>query len=241
MNIITDNYTLIHGDALDIMTELRGMDLCLTDAPYLLTSGGATEGGMHERFGGGGVYDNGGNFFEDCPAWDDFMPMIFECLSDPAHAYFMADSKNQFEMQRTALDAGFRFHNLLYWDKGTCTANRWYMKNAEYVGFFFKGKAFPINDCSSKQGIYVAHHDETAHPTEKPVALMQHYIRNSSQPGEVVFDPFMGTGTTGVAAIRSGRKFIGIEKDPRWFEVAKKRLESAVRDQDKQTFDFFQF
>lgn len=110
----------------------------------------------------------------------------------------------------------------------------------EYVGFFFKGKAFAINDCSSKQGIHVAHQDTTEHPTEKPVALMQHYIRNSSQPGEVVFDPFMGTGTTGVAAIRSGRKFIGIEKDPRWFQVAVERIQREMRDMDKQTIDLFQ-
>lgn len=242
MRIVTDHFTLIHGDALEIMPQITGMDLCLTDAPYLLTSGGATEGGLHERFGGGGVYDNSGNFFEgDVPDWEEFTPLIFAALRDDAHYYSMADSKNQLAMQQAALNAGFRFHNLLYWDKGTCTPNRWYMKNAEYVGFFFKGKAFAINDCSAKQGIYVAHHDETAHPTEKPVALMKHYITNSTKPGETVFDPFAGTGTTGIAAIRSGRKFVGIEKDARWFEVAQARLEAAVRDQDKQTLDFFQF
>lgn len=242
MRIVTDHFTLIQGDALDIMPELRGMDLCLTDAPYLLTSGGATEGGLHERFGGGGVYDNGGNFFEgEVPKWEEFTPLIFDSLRENAHYYSMADSKNQFEMQRTALAAGFRFHNLLYWDKGTCTPNRWYMKNAEYVGFFFKGKAFAINDCSAKQGVYIAHTDTTDHPTEKPVALMQHYIRNSSQPGEVVFDPFMGTGTTGVAAVRSGRKFVGIEKDPRWFEVAVERIQGEMRDAGKQTMDLFSF
>ena len=135
MQIITDHFTLLQGDSLQIMKDMRGMDLCLTDAPYLLTSGGATEGGLHERFGGGGVYDNGGNFFDgECPAWADFTPLIFDCLRDDAHYYSMADSKNQFEMQAQALAAGFRFHNLLYWDKGTCTPNRWYMKNAEFVG-----------------------------------------------------------------------------------------------------------
>jgi len=149
----------------------------------------------------------------------------------------MADSKNQFEMQAQAKAAGFRFHNLLYWDKGTCTPNRWYMKSAEYVGFFFKGKASSINNCSSKQGLYVPQIDETDHPTEKPVALMKHYLTNSTQPGEVVIDPFMGTGTTGVAAIRAGRRFIGIERDPRWFEVARQRIDEEIA--GKQTLDFF--
>lgn len=240
MRIETDHYTLIQGDALDVLPTITGADLCVTDAPYLLTSGGMTEGGLHERFGGGGVYDNSGHFFEgDCPAWEDFTPLIFAALRENAHYYSMADSKNQFEMQRTALASGFRFHNLLYWDKGTCTPNRWYMKNAEYVGFFFKGKAFAINDCSSKQGIYVRHQDETAHPTEKPVHLMRHYIENSSQRGEVVLDPFAGTGTTGVAAIKAGRRFIGIERDPQWFDIARARLDAAILELPKQTVDLF--
>lgn len=240
MKIENDHYTLIQGDALEVLPTIKGADLCLTDAPYLLTSGGMTEGGLHERFGGGGVYDNGGNFFgDDIPDWHEFTPLIFAALRDDAHYYSMADSKNQFEMQASALAAGFRFHNLLYWDKGTCTPNRWYMKNAEYVGFFFKGKAFAINDCSAKQGIYVRHADETAHPTEKPVHLMQHYITNSTRPGEVVLDPFAGTGSTGVAAIKAGRRFIGIERDPAWFSVARARLDKAIAEITKQTVDLF--
>lgn len=238
MKIETEHYTLILGDSLEELTAVRNADLCVTDAPYLLTSGGKTEGGMHERMGGD--YDNSGNFFEgECPEWAEFSPLIFDALRENAHYYSMADSKNQFEMQRSAMAAGFRFHNLLYWDKGTCTANRWYMKNAEYVGFFFKGTAFSINDCGSKQGIYVRHNDETMHPTEKPVHLMQHYILNSSQLGETVLDPFMGTGTTGVAAVMAGRKFIGIERDPKWFDVARMRLEQAVLNISKQTMDLF--
>ncbi|MDX9690522.1 MAG: site-specific DNA-methyltransferase [Alphaproteobacteria bacterium] len=238
MLVTTDKYTLYCGDALDILPEINGVDLCVTDPPYMLTSGGRTEGGLHERIGG--EYDNSGNFFEgDCPEWRDFMPLIYACLREDAHAYVMADSKNQFEMQRSALEAGFRFHNLLYWDKGTCTPNRWYMKNAEYVGFFFKGKGFAINDCSSKQGLYVPQIDQTAHPTEKPALLMRHYITNSSKAGECVIDPFMGSGTTGVAAIRAGRRFIGIERDPRWFDVAQERIEQAANNSLHQTVDLF--
>ena len=238
MKIETEHYTLIQGDALEVMPTITGMDLCVMDAPYLLTSGGATEGGLHERIGGD--YDNSGHFFEgECPTWEQMMPLVYGCLRDDAHFYTMADSKNQFEMQAQALAAGFRFHNLLYWDKGTCTPNRWYMKNTEYVGLFFKGKAFSINDCGSKQGIYVRHTDETMHPTEKPVALMRHYISNSSQRGETVFDPFCGTGSTGVAAIKEGRKFVGIERDPEWFEVARARLDAAISEMPEQAVDLF--
>jgi DNA modification methylase len=233
---------LILADSLDIMPDIRDVDLIVSDVPYKLTSGGQTEGGLHERFGKDErtAYTNDGNLFQgEVPAWEDFMPMLYDCLKEDAHCYTMSDSKNIQAMLNAGEAAGFRFHNMLYWDKGTCTPNRWYMKNAEFVALHYKGKAFSINNCSSKQGIYVAHQDESAHPTEKPVLLMQHYITNSSQPGELVLDPFMGTGTTGIAAIRSGRKFIGIERDPQWYEVACKRIEQEMADRSKQTMDLF--
>lgn len=208
------------------------VDLVVTDAPYKLTSGGCTKGGLHERFGtgNGDSYKNDGNLFGDAgpiPHWDEFVPLIFDILRENAHCYLMADGRNQFDMQVAARAAGFHHHGLLRWDKVTATPNRWYMKNDEFTGFFKKGKAFNINDCSSKSGIKLSHEDCTDHPTEKPVALMQMYIENSSKRGETVLDPFMGSGSTGVAAMASGRKFIGIEKSEQWYEVACQRLEDA--------------
>jgi site-specific DNA-methyltransferase (adenine-specific) len=66
------------------------------------------------------------------------------------------------------------------------------------------------------------------HPTQKPLALMAHIIKASTRPASIVLDPFMGSGTTGVAAIQLGRKFIGIERDERYFDIACKRIEQAV-------------
>lgn len=67
------------------------------------------------------------------------------------------------------------------------------------------------------------------HPTEKPVALMKELIRLFTNPGDVVFDPFMGAGSTGVAAIELGRKFIGVDQNETYFFEAKTRLEDATR------------
>ena len=66
------------------------------------------------------------------------------------------------------------------------------------------------------------------HPTQKPVELMEYLIRTYSNSGEVVLDNCMGSGTTGVAAVMSGRNFIGIEMDQEYYEIAKKRIEDAV-------------
>lgn len=65
------------------------------------------------------------------------------------------------------------------------------------------------------------------HPTQKPVALLEYLIKTYTQEGDVVLDPTMGSGSTGVACARLNRKFIGFEKDPKYFEIAKKRIEDA--------------
>lgn len=65
------------------------------------------------------------------------------------------------------------------------------------------------------------------HPTQKPVALMEYLIRTYTNEGETVLDNTMGSGTTGVACINTNRKFIGIERDPAYFEIAKRRIEGA--------------
>ncbi len=62
------------------------------------------------------------------------------------------------------------------------------------------------------------------HPTQKPVELIERLVLASSNSGDTVFDPFMGSGTTGVAALRNQRKFIGIEKDAEYFDIAQKRI-----------------
>lgn len=69
---------------------------------------------------------------------------------------------------------------------------------------------------------------EKVHPTQKPIELMEKIILNSSKPGDVVLDTFMGSGSTGVAAIKNNRKFIGMELDDNYFEIAKQRINDAV-------------
>lgn len=66
--------------------------------------------------------------------------------------------------------------------------------------------------------------ERTSHPTQKSLKLMEWIIKNHTKKGQVILDPFMGSGSTGVAALRTGRKFIGIEKDRNYFEISKKRL-----------------
>lgn len=105
MNIITDHYTLIHGDALEILPTLTGMDCLVSDPPYPLSSGGSGECAEWRKMQGvfrSEQYDNGGALFESIPDWSEFIPLFYECLRADSHAYIMANDKNQFEMQAQA-------------------------------------------------------------------------------------------------------------------------------------------
>lgn len=229
------------GDMMDVLPSLDTPVQCVvTDPPYPLTSGGVSDNldAMQGIFAAD-KYDNGGKIVTCEIPWNDFCPVIYDALdSDSAHCYMFCNDKNLRDMLNAAADCGFRFHNMLYWKKNTQTANRYYMKNTEFVGFFFKGRARRILDCGSVQSISCPTNKVTDHPTEKPVALFRYYIKNSARAGDTVCDPFMGTGAAAIAAVQEGRKFIGVEYEQRWFDVACQRVEEAAQGAGQSSMSF---
>lgn len=218
---------LILGDAIEIMPNLVGVADCLvTDAPYLVSKGGFASNNQLEGGFGGWMkeYGNGGDIVACDLDWSDWMGLAFSVLKPDRQAYFMSNGRSLARAQIAAEAAGFELHTINVWDKKTALPNKYYQNITEFTLFMRKGKAFTINDPASKNLVSLFQRDETSHPTEKPVELMLQYISNSTKPGELVVDPFMGSGTTGVACARSGRKFIGIEQDPKWFDIACARI-----------------
>ena len=108
------------------------------------------------------------------------------------------------------------------------------MKSCEFIVFMRKGAAKPIHDRSCDHYFRVKNISgrDKLHPTQKPVTLLKELIVNSSLPGDVVLDPFMGAASTGVAALAAGRKFTGIEIDSGFFELGRDRLKSALQQGD---------
>lgn len=227
---IIGDCTLILGDCREVLGSLPLADVLVTDAPYRVTSGGfgALEGG----FGGWikDAYDNKGSIVSCDLDWCDWLPLIPDALAENAQVYLFSNDRNLQVAREASEKAGLIFHRLLIWDKRAALPNRWYQQTCEFVLFMRKGKAFQINDPSSKSLQSIFQRDESEHPTEKPVSLCQLYIENSTKSGALVLDPFMGSGTTGVAAARSGRKFVGIELTPQWFDVACRRVEAAMKE-----------
>ncbi|MBC7154574.1 MAG: site-specific DNA-methyltransferase [Rhodobacteraceae bacterium] len=233
---------LILGDMRDVLPALRpAARLCLTDPPYRLTAGGSSTGEMGGCFAKS-AYDNSGALF-DMVAWEEMAPLIGGALADDADAIVMVSDREEASARAAFASAGFGFHRLLVWDKITATPNRWYMPNCEFGLYLYKGRASRIRDCASKAlircpqqdvshlylGADVPPQERRPHATEKPVALMSYWMGNSTDRGDLVIDPFMGSGSVLVAAMRSGRAAIGIEKDPKWFDVACARVADAAR------------
>jgi len=92
------------------------------------------------------------------------------------------------------------------------------------------GRRYPLSI------VRLARDGSRTHPTQKPVALMEYLIRTYTNEGETVLDNCFGSGTTGVACVNTNRRFIGIEKDDKYFEIARKRIDEATRQPSQDGF-----
>lgn len=220
------NGMLLHGDALTYMRmyPAESVQLIVTDPPYRVISGGdaPTEGfGWHKSV----VSKNDGKIFKHNDlSLREMMIEFYRILAPNAHCYVMINVLNIEELLTVAREAGFKLHNLLTWDKRTASANRWYMNDCEFTCFFYKGAAFKINNCGSKRRFVADNPRGKVHPTEKPVELMRHYIENSSQEGDLVLDPFAGSGSSAIAAQQSGRRWLSMEMDDSFYYSAIARI-----------------
>lgn len=222
---------LYQGDCLEIMKDIpdESVDCIITDPPYKMnhSTGGCTNIGMKNKWQGNIKAGNTVMNFDLSIKFSDWLPEVYRVLKQSGHCYIFCNDKNMQELLNESTKAGFRESNILIWIKNNACPNRYYMKNCEFILFLYKGKAKPINNMGSKSGMQINNINgkDKLHPTEKPVELLKQFVLNSTDDDGIVLDPFMGSGSTGVAAINTNRNFIGIELDEKYFEIAKERIE----------------
>lgn len=250
---------LYNDDCLNILKDIpdKSIDLVITDCPYHIVSGGCSDPavakGKYTQTGGilckdrrrmnsdmVPTYARQGKLFKHNEIeFDDWLPDIYRILKPNTHCYIMINPRNLKSLQQAAENTGFMFQNILIWDKGNATPNKWYMNAYEMILMLRKGKARNINNMGTSNIIRVPNITRTKqHPTEKPAKLMQVMIENSTNPGDTVLDPFMGVGGAGIACNNLDRDFIGIEIDEKYFKIAKDRMESKEEDGQMTIFDF---
>ena len=231
---MAEDVKLFHGDCLEVMKDIpdNSVDLVVTDPPYKIVKGGCTNkavkytGTTHEQLKSGELFGKNEIKFKE------WIPIVYQKVKDGSHVYIMCNDRNMREVLNVAHESKFKLLNILTWKKTKHNPNRYYLKNSEFIIMLRKGKAKNINNMGTFSVLEVANVEKKLHPSDKPVDLMQILVENSSQEGEIVLDPFMGAGSTGVACMNTNRRFIGIELDENYFNIAKERI--------KQTYDQIQ-
>ena len=221
--------SLMLGDCLERMKDIPdgSVDLILPDPPYLMTKQGKS---CRPNYMKSGMSDN---LFEGkLPNTTEWMKLCYEKLKEDSHFYVFTNTNSLQDFLNTATKQGFKLHNVISMIKDTKMPNRWYLKYTEIVLFFRKGNAVPINDMTSRDYEFVimpTQKNGKVHISQKPLEFVEKLIMNSSKKGQLILDPFMGSGTTGVACVNTSRNFIGIEMDENYFEIAKKRINETEK------------
>lgn len=247
--IKTDKYDLYLADCLDVMKDMEAgcVDMIFTDPPYGHNNN--NNGDLISRWEaalGKGDYvpevnnrpiANDG--IEANELFKKALPLMYQVLQGGCCCCCCGGGGGpdpQFARWSLWMDEIFEYKQMVIWDKGpmgmgwhyrrsyetvlVCqvpgAACRWYDETKKVENIIRPGKFSKILPLSDQ------------HPTEKPVGLGAYFINLHSLPGHTILDPFMGSGTTGVACMQLGRRFIGVEIDEKYFDIAAKRIARAA-------------
>ena len=214
------NCELYLGDCMEVLPQLGAVDAVVTDPPYLMgaASTRSPAGRSRSRIGD---WSNAAMFYS---AW---MREAWDRVSDNGSMWVCGNWRG-FPTYQIALDTlGAPLSSVVIWDKewigvGPLNALR---QRYELVFHSAKGSGIASRSEPDIWPVKWASKRPSGHESEKPVGLMKRCIEVGG--GGIVLDPFAGSGTTGVAAVLCGKRFIGIEIEPRYFETACRRIEQA--------------
>jgi site-specific DNA-methyltransferase (adenine-specific) len=217
--VVIGNATLYLGDSLEILPQLPKVDAIITDPPY----------GINTKSDGSGKLSPWGDLCNSAYWYAAWMTAARVKLRPTGALWTCLNWRSLVTFQKASCDISWPIDSLMVWDKQWIGpgGTKGLRPSYELVALF-GGPDFAIKDrgLPDVQQFPVGSYKPNGHPAEKPVALMDFLVKHT--PG-VVLDPFLGSGTSGVSAINAGRQFIGIEQDPKWFEIACLRIEEASR------------
>lgn len=226
--------TLILGDCLEISVDLRA-DHVIGDPPY--------EDELHKAFGGNIQRNDGDHLPRSVNMLQaleftginavraDVARACVEASSGWVILFTLAEGVRAWRDDLQAAKA--KWDTTCFWIKPDASPRfngQGAARGAECFVTCWAGTGYRRWNGGGKRGVYthcVNTGRQGEHPTEKPVPLMAEIIADFTRPGETILDPFMGSGTTGVAAVAQGRAFIGIEQNERWFDLSCRRIEAA--------------
>lgn len=225
--------TILNCDCLEGMKNISdgSIDLIATDPPYRVTS----RGGVANTMSGYWVSEKArkGKIFDDNDIEiEEYLPHFYRVLKPDAHCYIMCNNLNLPHFFDVISKSDFHFVKLLVWDKVQAICGRYYMGQVEHIFLLRKGKDKPINDCGKSDLLSIPlqrdkdKQGNNIHDSQKPIKLFQVLVAMSSNEGQTVLDPFIGSGTTAIACIKEKRHFVGFELNKDYYEIACKRIKN---------------
>ena len=214
--VLSDTVTLWLGDCRDVLPLIGRVDAVVTDPPYGIDGG---SGGDARDFNKGKYSLSG---------WADTEAYIEEVCA-PAIEMVISQSS------RSAVTPGIRCLHLYprardigcFWTPASMTHGPWGFTTFQPILYY--GKDFRAGKGALPSGrVLTEAAEKNGHPCPKPLASWGWLVDKVSQLFEIVCDPFMGSGTTGVACVNLGRKFIGIEREPKYYDIARRRISEAL-------------
>jgi site-specific DNA-methyltransferase (adenine-specific) len=235
--------TLYLGDCREILPTLPKVDAVVTDPPYSISTPGV--GRWEQRYGRTpGDLD----FFEGDDDWEGMATKVCEAVAlatallEAHGSVYVWCGHRQFGRIISQLEAAAWSTRFLVWSKMhpvPAAPGAGWPSGAELCVYGYRsGRRWAWRTCPFASNVFVADGfrfgkpGKVDHPTQKPIEVIDPLIRASSFRDDMILDPFMGSGTTGVAAIKLGRKFIGIEIEPKYFDIACRRIEEAAAQPD---------
>ena len=214
--VIIGDARLLLGDCMNIMPALDRVDAVITDPPY---------GEVNRESSGLRNLDRG---CADIATFDE--AELAGLLGDLGESVYIWCGMGQVSKFRASLTGAGLSTRVCVWEKTNPSPmnGQFLWLSSIELCVFGKAKGAIFNEHCASPVFRMATEPKEYHPTAKPVALMARQVNASTKEGGTVLDPFMGSGTTGVAAIQLGRKFIGIEREEKYFDIAVARIEQAV-------------
>jgi site-specific DNA-methyltransferase (adenine-specific) len=243
------NATLYLGDCLQILPTIGRVDAIITDPPY-------SSGGLHvasKRTKPADKYTSAGHWSEQkeypeftgdsCDQWSwtllcrAWMAYSFALCGRGAHLYCFTDWRQIGACVAATQMGGWQYRGLVVWDKGPTARSPYpgaWRHGAEFLVWGTKGQPWTCTNGEWVEGVPPVHSvirangvRDKQHMTEKPVDVVEVVCGVAAPAGGMILDPFMGSGTTGVACVSTGRKFVGIEMEPTYFDIACERINAA--------------
>jgi DNA modification methylase len=204
--VVIGNATLYCADCQSLMPELPRFDALVTDPPY----------GIGKKLQGGANSKNWQALTKEMLDWDQFAPNDLVRLAVSKANFSIVWGGNYFELPPSRA--------FLVWAKGRTMYGRTFAECEQaWCSWDGNAKFIELSPPTHSTGKIVK-----VHPTEKPLRIMEWSLSKLPEKCESIFDPFMGSGTTGVAALQAGMSFVGIEKNQGYFDIACQKIEKSL-------------